>query len=1352
MAANVTVTNAVEGSLVVERVDDRYDLWRVRFRAATAEDATIRLAASPACGAAGAMCTADGRRVLAAEATVYKPLTATFADVPESHDGATAFTVRIELSAPLHGGAADVAANVTAANGTRGAVARVDGRYDLWEVAVTPSGDDAVTIRLAASPACDAAGAMCTIDGRRAPAAETTVRRGVTATFVEVPGAHDGSAAFAVRIELSAPLAAATADVAANVTAANGTRGAVARVDGRYDLWEVAVTPTGEDTVTVRLAASPACDAAGAMCAADGRRALAAETTVPHGDLVGVDMACAENHDGAGSDDEFTSYIELTTALAPSTANVAENVRVSNADIVRVLPDERLEGWAVLMHPTTNETVTLRLVASPACDAAGAMCTADGALVPAARCTTPLNPDSRNAPEDGTVTATFADVPAAHDGATAFAVRIELSAALDKSTADVAANVSAANGARGAVTRVDGRYDLWEVNVTPSGDDAVTVALAASPECAEPGAMCAKDGARVTAAETAVPGPAAAFSAADAAAAEDAGGLAFEVTLEPAAGAAASVDYATADGTATAGDDYAAASGTLDFAAGETSKTVAVAVAADAAVEDDETLTLTLSNAAGAAIADGAATGTIENDDDAPRPKLSVSDASGPEGGAASFAVTLDAEPAGTVSTFYSTAGGTATEYEDYAGTSGELVFAAGETEKTVDVALLDDAEPEPDETFRLELLVATGASFADPTGIGTIVDDDAPAGELTATFTAVPAGHDGTRFAVGLDFSEEVEDLGHAWVRDTLVAAEGGAVARAARRSPPANAGWRLEIEPDAPGADVAVSMADGASVPDGRAVAPGAPATVPGQSLSAADARAAEGGAASFAVTLDRGATGAVTVDYATADGTATAGEDYAAASGTLTFAPGASSRTVDVAALDDAEAEFDETFALTLSNASGAGLADATATGTVEDDDAPSARLRAAPAEHGGADRAFEAGLEFSEEIAGIGYAWVRDTLATATDGTVEKAARANASPPENRAWTLTVAPASSADVVLGLAAGLALPDGTPLRVGEAVTVRGPAPTGSSVDGAALTLVWPAPRDGFGAASGSDYAVAVNGAPRAVASAVIAGRRALLVLSAPAAADDAVTVGYVGSAMHPLADAAGGVRSAPWDGVAVDNATGTESAKAAQETAPAHAAQRLGAAPMDAARLDASGLGLADLSALAPFGALVRLDLSDNALADLRGIGAHGSLRELDLSGNRIADAGPLRALHALERLDLSGNRVADIAPLAGLPALAVLVLDGNAVADLGPLTHLAALEHLGLAGNAVADVAPLQDLPRLRRLDLGGNPVSDLSPLGDVGSLEWLALPGEPAAAADALARLTGLRWTWPGRAR
>ena len=94
--------------------------------------------------------------------------------------------------------------------------------------------------------------------------------------------------------------------------------------------------------------------------------------------------------------------------------------------------------------------------------------------------------------------------------------------------------------------------------------------------------------------------------------------------------------------------------------------------------------------------------------------------------------------------------------------------------------------------------------------------------------------------------------------------------------------------------------------------------------------------GAVLSFAVSLSRRIGRTITVDYATSDGTATAGTDYTATSGTLTFAPGENSATIEVPVIDDAHDEGDETLTLVLSNASGAYIADDKATGTIKNSD--------------------------------------------------------------------------------------------------------------------------------------------------------------------------------------------------------------------------------------------------------------------------------------------------------------------------------------------------------------------------------------------------------------------------------
>jgi hypothetical protein len=201
----------------------------------------------------------------------------------------------------------------------------------------------------------------------------------------------------------------------------------------------------------------------------------------------------------------------------------------------------------------------------------------------------------------------------------------------------------------------------------------------------------------------------------------------FTVSLSAASAGPVTVDYATVDGSAKAPGDYAATSGTLTFAPGELSKQVAVAVVGDTLDEPHETYSLELSNPSGATLGDARGAGTVLDND--PQVSLSVDDVSAAEGNqSAGFTVSLSHESGKIVTVAYATGDGTAAAPDDYAARSGTLVFLAGETSKTISVALVDDALAEPDETFTVTLSSVVNASLADGQGVGTILDDDAGA------------------------------------------------------------------------------------------------------------------------------------------------------------------------------------------------------------------------------------------------------------------------------------------------------------------------------------------------------------------------------------------------------------------------------------------------------------------------------------------------------------------------------------------------------------------------------------------------------------------------------------------------
>ena len=258
----------------------------------------------------------------------------------------------------------------------------------------------------------------------------------------------------------------------------------------------------------------------------------------------------------------------------------------------------------------------------------------------------------------------------------------------------------------------------------------------------------------------------------------------------------------------------------------------------------------------------------------------------------------------------------------------------------------------EPSQAYAITLTLParacgeTGAVCVNDRPLARPASATIPGRPLTASLTG-PAEHDGSEsFTVRLTFNTE-PDVSYKTVRDTMFTEKGGAISGARRVKPPHDREFDIVVNP---GGHAAVSLTLASPLPacgetgavctaGGRKIEGTVHATIPGPAaLSVADARAEEatGATVDFTVTLSRAASRPVTVDYATSDGTATAGADYTATSGTLTFAAGATEQTVSVPVLDDVHDDGGETFTLTFFNPSGAWIADGQATGTIENSD--------------------------------------------------------------------------------------------------------------------------------------------------------------------------------------------------------------------------------------------------------------------------------------------------------------------------------------------------------------------------------------------------------------------------------
>jgi hypothetical protein len=186
------------------------------------------------------------------------------------------------------------------------------------------------------------------------------------------------------------------------------------------------------------------------------------------------------------------------------------------------------------------------------------------------------------------------------------------------------------------------------------------------------------------------------------------------------------VNYATADGSAVAGSDYQAASGSVTFAAGQTSKTIPVSVIGDRVGESDKYFLVNLEAGSNANLLDSQAIVTIVDDE----PRISISGVSALEGNSGNtpfvFTVSLAAEYDQTVTVDFATADYTAIAGTDYVAASGTVTFIAGDTSETVTVQGIGNTTPEAEKYFYVNLSGASAnAVIASSYAYGSISDDD---------------------------------------------------------------------------------------------------------------------------------------------------------------------------------------------------------------------------------------------------------------------------------------------------------------------------------------------------------------------------------------------------------------------------------------------------------------------------------------------------------------------------------------------------------------------------------------------------------------------------------------------------
>ena len=394
------------------------------------------------------------------------------------------------------------------------------------------------------------------------------------------------------------------------------------------------------------------------------------------------------------------------------------------------------------------------------------------------------------------------------------------------------------------------------------------------------------------------------------------------------------VDYTTVDGTATNGLKYTVVSGTLAFGAGETNQTIVVPILDEGFVEATKNFRVILSNPTGGALLGTRTNVPVSTTDNDVGIQFQFATYSVPEGaGAVLIGVVRGDNGTNAVTVHYATANLTATNGLDYTGTTNTLSFAPQERLKFVTVPILNDSLKEANKTFRVTLSNSVGATLGTQKAVTvTIVDNDQGlqfefasyrvAEDAGIVWIGVLRGTDNTNSTVTVDYATAdgtaTNGLDYTGITNTLSFAPGEKVKLVAvsilndgvKEQPTKN--YRVTLSNPNGGAVLGSRTTATVTIVDND----------PGVGFEFSSYSVWEN-AGNLTVTVLRGndvALGPITVDYATSNLSATAGQDYQAGSGTLTFNENETIKSLTIPSLQARAVEGTKRFTVTLTNVTG------------------------------------------------------------------------------------------------------------------------------------------------------------------------------------------------------------------------------------------------------------------------------------------------------------------------------------------------------------------------------------------------------------------------------------------------
>jgi Ca2+-binding RTX toxin-like protein len=419
----------------------------------------------------------------------------------------------------------------------------------------------------------------------------------------------------------------------------------------------------------------------------------------------------------------------------------------------------------------------------------------------------------------------------------------------------------------------------------------------------------------------------------------------FIVSLSNPSSQTISVNYQTVDDDATtANNDYVATTGTITFTPGQTTKTLPITINGDTVGEINEAFTVLLTNAVNATLLKNEGIGIIRNDD-LPGVTVTAIYTQATESGVLGiFQLNRTGSITRSLNVNYSLSG-TATNGTDYGTLNGVATFASGSSTAIIFVNPTEDTRFEGNETAIFNLLTGTGYTVGTSNSSTITIADNDPQPQISINDVTLTEGDSGTKtFNFAVTLSNPSSQTITVAYQTSNVSAVAGTDYITQTGTITFNPGEISKTVGVIVNGDTLVennetfkvnlSTPVNATIADGEGIATINNDDVP--TLTVNNLTVVEGvdNNAIMNFTLSTPSNLAVSVNYSTTAGTATANSDYTPVSGTLTIAAGATTATLSIPIVNDNFNEPNETFNLALSNPVGAVVVNANPVITITD----------------------------------------------------------------------------------------------------------------------------------------------------------------------------------------------------------------------------------------------------------------------------------------------------------------------------------------------------------------------------------------------------------------------------------